>query len=344
MFRHIFRARTFYLVAGLWFLALMVFFWANPPSADAANWLVSLVVLEFSLWIPIVFAIWQGVHWALSRPSRTIEKRLGVEKDDTVGGPTGDLPAPLATLSAADIRKLANYRTLKMALVRASGFSLAFGALAIFTAFRSPSTSWNAVILVALALLLLQQGIWLRRSINPVGLITGGLTISALGLWTMTSGLNAESGGSSSSPWVTLGIWQIVWSAGTLRRFDDLRLRRLGLFAPDAQALAALDTLVAQLSVAYTKSAGGIVFTASTWVHATRLIGRLTPQLAVFATERGDDVYVGDASDTSITPRQPIDPARDVKASLTIRVHAFKGTVSPRSFERYQHWKSHVVV
>jgi hypothetical protein len=346
MFRHIFRARTLYIVAGLWWLALLLFISAGMGrwfSAGSTAYLVQVVVILVSVWVPIVFAIWQGVHWALSRPTRKIEKTLGVEEDDTAGDSSGDLPAPLAALPVADVRKLANYRTLKTVLVRASGFSLAFGGLAIFTAVRS-STSFGGLVLVALAVLLLQQGLWLRRSTNPVGLVTGGVTLVALGLWTMSSGLNDESRGSSSSFLPTLGIWQIVWGAGTLRRFDDMRLRRLGPFEPNAEALGALDTLVAQLSSEHTKSAGGIVFTASTWVHSTVLIGRLTPRMAVFATERGDDLFVGDPTDTLIAPREQIGPDREFKASLTIGDHSFRGTVSPHSFERYQHWKSRAVV
>ena len=175
-------------------------------------------------------------------------------------------------------------------------------------------------------------------------MITGGVTIIALGLWTMGGGLNDESGGSPSSPWVTFGILQIVWGGGTLRRFNDMRLRRLGPFEPDAEALGALDTLVVQLSLDHTRSAGGIVFTASTWVHSTRLIGRLTPRIAIFATERGDDLFVGDPSDTRITPREATGPQREFNASLDIGDHSFRGTVSPHSFERYQHWKSLAVV
>lgn len=346
MFLRSFRARTFYIVAGLWFLAILLFFaigverWISPGSTAS---LVLIVVMVVSLWVPILFAIWQGVHWALTRSSRKIEKTLGVEEDDTAGHSVGHLPAPLARLSAADIRKLANYRTLKKALVRSSGFSLAFAALAVFTAIGS-STSLGGLVLVALAVLLLQHGLWLRRSTNPIGLITGGITMIALGLWTMGSGVNDESRGSSSSPWVTLGIWQIAWGGGMLRRFDDMRLRRVGKFEPNPEALAALDTLVEQLSSEHQKSAGGIVFTTSTWVRSTPLIGRLTPRIAVFVTQRGDDVFVGDPSDICITPRGEIGPQRECKASLDIGDRSFGGTVSPHSFERYQHWKARAAV
>ena len=158
MFHGISRARTFYIVAGVWFLALLLLFSAGMDRwfpAGSTTSLVLIVAMTVSLWVPVVFAIWQGVHWALSRPARKIEKTLGVAEDDTAGHSSGHLPKPLARLPVADVRKLANYRTLKTALVRASGFSFAFGALAIFTAIRS-STSSGRLVLVGLAVLLLQ--------------------------------------------------------------------------------------------------------------------------------------------------------------------------------------------
>jgi len=338
----VFRARTFYLGVGVWWLVLVLLLavgadgWLRAGSTASLIWVGVLIA---SVWVPLLFAIWQAVHWTQSRPSRTIEKRLGIQEEDTAGDASGDLPTALAALSVAEIRNLANYRTLKKALVRAGGFSFAFSALAVVLATRS-STSLGGLVLVALALLLLQHGLWLRRSTNPIGLVTGGLTIIALGLWTM--GSNADAAGTSSSPLVMLGVWQIAWGGGTLRRFDDLRLRRLGAFEPNADALVALDDLVTELSLTQMKSAGGIVFTALAW-RSKRLIGRLTPHIAVFTTESGDDVYVGDSSNTSITSRAAIEPKADFNASLAIGDHSFKGTVSARSFARYEHWKSRAV-
>ena len=73
-----FRARTVYIAGGVWALASALFFAAGgqrflPPGSDAGNTFLTIaVVIEGAV---MAFAIWQVVHWALSRPPAVETRR-----------------------------------------------------------------------------------------------------------------------------------------------------------------------------------------------------------------------------------------------------------------------------
>ena len=81
MSSRVFRARTVYIVAGVWVLFLAAGGGRLIPSgSDAQNAFLTIAVVIEGL--VIAFAIWQAVHWALTRPetsrSRKVRWILGV--------------------------------------------------------------------------------------------------------------------------------------------------------------------------------------------------------------------------------------------------------------------------
>jgi hypothetical protein len=66
----IFRARTVYIGAAIWLAAYSLFFMAHGErlvSPDSMTFIVLIVACAFIPTITFVFALWQGVHWALTR-------------------------------------------------------------------------------------------------------------------------------------------------------------------------------------------------------------------------------------------------------------------------------------
>jgi hypothetical protein len=66
----VFRARTVYIGAALWLAAYALFFMAHGErlvSPDSTAFIVLIVACAFIPTFTFVFALWQGVHWALTR-------------------------------------------------------------------------------------------------------------------------------------------------------------------------------------------------------------------------------------------------------------------------------------
>ena len=66
----VFRARTVYIGAAVWLAAYILFFMVHGErliSPDSTAFIVLIVICAFVPTFTFVFALWQGVHWAMTR-------------------------------------------------------------------------------------------------------------------------------------------------------------------------------------------------------------------------------------------------------------------------------------
>lgn len=238
------------------------------------------------------------------------------------------------------LQQVADYRTVRKTL-RTSGIgSIVFGSLALIGGVAPPLDP----ILSALGLVLLGTGLWNTLAPKPTGIIADGVTLLLVGLYNIAGVvMSAGHGAAGSTLWLKLGIFQLIWGGQAFWRYA--KFRNAFQDPPSDVEFNQLDGVVTTLWKTNPKDANDVIeFTAAGLMHATRWKGRLDDGFALLATAGGAEVRVVMKDAFEVEDRGKGLIGKSHKATLRFAGKKLSGAIAPESLERYQQWKTGVVV
>ena len=238
------------------------------------------------------------------------------------------------------LQQVADYRTVRKTL-RTSGIgSIVFGALALVAGVAPPLDP----ILTGLGLVLLGTGLWNTLAPRPTGILVDGITLVLVGLYNIGgAALSAGHGAAGSSLWVKLGIFQLIWGVQAFVRFR--RFRDAFQAPPSDVEFTQLDGEVSALWKANPKQATDVIeFTTAGLMHAAKWKARLDDGFALLATANGSEVRVVMKEAFEIEDRGKGLIGSSHTLAVTIAGKRRSGAIGLASLERYQQWKTGVVI
>lgn len=235
------------------------------------------------------------------------------------------------------LQQVADYRTVRKTLRASAIISLVIGAITLLIAIAPPLDAVAAL----LGLGLLGTGAWNLARPRPTGILVDGASVLVIGVYNIvTSVMDIQAGGSGF--WIKIGVFQLVLGAQAFWR--HARFRDAFRFPATDAELAELDALVAAMWKSKVKESVDLVEFKVNGFHETPWKARLTDTLAIMATDGGREVRVAARGEIDIAENGKVLIGRSLKATFTIRGKAMKGTIPPESYERFQQWKTGVVL
>jgi membrane-bound ClpP family serine protease len=237
------------------------------------------------------------------------------------------------------LQQVADYRTVRKTLKNSAVVSLIFGAITLFFALLPPFS----IITAALGVMLLATGAWNLARPRPTGILVDGVAVIVVGLFNLVSSiLDAQSGQGASPFWIKMGIFQLIIGGQSFWRFAHFRDAFKS--RPADSEMQELDGMVSSMWKSKVKETQDVIEFKVSGFHETPWKARLTDSLAVLATLGGNEVKVASRAEFDIAENGKVLIGKSLKATFTIRGKAMKGTLSPESFERFQFWKTGVVI
>lgn len=237
------------------------------------------------------------------------------------------------------LQQVADYRTVKKTLRTSATISVVMGAITLLFALVPPASGVAA----ALGLVLLGAGSWNLARPRPTGILVDGASIIVVGLFNIVGEVLAlQGGGGGSGFWIKVGVFQLVFGGQAFWRYARFR----DAFASPASdsELRQLDGMVTTMWKTKVKDATDVIEFTTTGFHAAMWKGRLTETGAVLATDGGREVRVAARDEFDIAEQGKVLIGKSLKATITIRGKAAKGTIPPESYERFQQWRTGVIV
>jgi len=239
----------------------------------------------------------------------------------------------------ARLQQVADYRTVRKTLKNSATVSLIIGAITLAIALVPPLS----IISAALGVMLLATGAWNLARPRPTGILVDGVSVILVGLYNIVSTvLEAQSGQGGSAIWIKMGIFQLIIGGQAFWRYAQFR-DAFRIQVNDSE-MQELDGMVSEMWKAKVKESSDIIEFKVSGFHETPWKARLTDSLAVLATLGGNEVKVATRAEFDIAENGKVLIGKSLKATFTIGGKAMKGTLSPESFERFQLWKTGVVI
>lgn len=240
---------------------------------------------------------------------------------------------------SARLQQVADYRTVRKTLQNSATVSLIIGAVTLVIAVVPPLS----IISASLGVMLLATGAWNLARPRPTGILVDGASIIVVGLYNIVSTvLEAQSGAGSSAVWIKMGIFQLVIGGQAFWRYAQFR--DAFRTQPADSEMQELDGMVSSMWKAKVKESSDLIEFKVSGFHETPWKARLTDSLAILATLGGNEVRVATRAEFDIAENGKVLIGKSLKATFTVRGKAMKGTLSPESFERFQLWKTGVVI
>ena len=240
---------------------------------------------------------------------------------------------------SARLQQIADYRTVRKTLKNSATVSLIMGAITLAIAFVPPLSIFSA----ALGVMLLATGAWNIARPRPTGILVDGASVIIVGLYNIVSTvLEMQSGQGGSAIWIKMGIFQLVIGGQAFWRFAQFR-DAFRIQVTDSE-MRELDGMVDAMWKAKVKETSDVIEFKVSGFHETPWKARLTDSIAVLGTLGGNEVRVATRDEFDIAENGKVLIGKSLKATFTIRGKAMKGTLSPESFERFQLWKTGVVI
>lgn len=237
------------------------------------------------------------------------------------------------------LQQVADYRTVRKTLRSSATISVVMGAITLLLALLPPFSAIAAV----LGLVLLGAGAWNLARPRPTGILVDGASIIVVGLFNIVGAvLEMQSGSGSSGFWIKVGVFQLVFGAQAFWRYAQFR-DAFASPASDAE-LNQLDDMVGAMWKSKVKESPDLVEFITTGFHAKAWKVRLADSLAVLATDGGREVKVAAREEFDIAENGKVLIGNARKATITVRGKVMKGTIPPESYERFQQWKTGVVI
>jgi len=237
------------------------------------------------------------------------------------------------------LQQVADYRTVRKTLRSSATFSVVIGAITLLLALAPPFSAVAAV----LGLVLLGTGGWNLARPRPTGILVDGASIVLVGLFNIVSEIVAlRSGSGGSGFWIKVGLFQLVFGGQAFWRYSRFR-DAFQSPASDAE-LGQLDSMVTAMWKSKVKESVDLLEFKTSGFHETPWKARLADSIAVLATDGGREVKVAARDEIDIAESGKVLIGKSLKATITIRGKAMKGTIPPESYERFQQWKTGVVI
>lgn len=237
------------------------------------------------------------------------------------------------------LQQVADYRTVKKTLRTSATVSVVMGAITLLLALVPPFSAVAAV----LGLVLLGAGVWNLARPRPTGILVDGASIIVVGLFNIVGEvLTLQSGSGGSGFWIKVGVFQLVFGGQAFWRYARFR-DAFASPASDAE-LNQLDGMVTAMWKSKVKESSDLVEFTTSGFHAAQWKARLTDSLAVLATDGGREVKVATRDEIDIAEKGKVLIGKSLKATFTIRGKAVQGVIAPESYERFQQWKTGIVM
>ena len=235
------------------------------------------------------------------------------------------------------LQQVADYRTVRRTLRSSAIISLVMGAITLLLALAPPPS----LLAATLGLVLLGAGAWNLARPRPTGILVDGASVIVVGLFNIGwSIVDIQSGGSGF--WIKVGVFQLVLGGQAFWRYAHFRD---AFRSPASEAeLGELDGLVGAMWKSKVKESMDLIEFKVNGFHETPWKARLTDTLAILATDGGREVKVAARGEIDIAETGKVLIGRSLKATVTVRGKAMKGTIPPESYERFQQWKTGVVL
>lgn len=239
---------------------------------------------------------------------------------------------------SARLQQVADYRTVRKTLKNSASISIIMGAITLVIALVPPLSIISAI----LGVMLLATGAWNLARPRPTGILVDGASVIVLGLYNIVSTVLEVQSGQGSPVWIKMGIFQLVIGGQAFWRFAQFR-DAFRIQVEDSE-MQELDGMVRSMWKARVKESSDVIEFKVSGFHETPWKARLTDSLAVLATLGGNEVRVATRAEFDIAENGKVLIGKSLKATFTIRGKTMKGTLSPESFERFQLWKTGVVI
>ncbi len=239
------------------------------------------------------------------------------------------------------LQQAADYRTVRKTLRASAIGSLVIGGITLLLAAVPPIDPVAAL----LGLVLVGTGSWNLARPRPTGILVDGATIGLVGIFNIAStipALQAGEGSAGSTFWVKVGVFQLLWAGQAVWRYT--RFRRAFDEIPADSELHQLDELVSALWKSKPKESADVIEFKLSGFHETAWKGRLTDGFTLLACHGGREVKVAGRDEIEIADRGKVLLGSARRATFTIRGRSTKGTIPASSLERFQQWKTGVVL
>ncbi|HEY2954767.1 MAG TPA: hypothetical protein VGK89_05920 [Candidatus Eisenbacteria bacterium] len=234
------------------------------------------------------------------------------------------------------LQKVADYRTVRKSLKRSGGWSVLFGAIAIWAGVGALPVDW---VITVLGVVLVGTGVWNIAAPRPTGIILDGVTLLLVGGYNLIGTVLSAMDGVHVSPrWALVGILQLFWGLQRIqsfRRFANAFLER-----PSDTAMQQIEETVATIRKAKAKESTDIIEFAVDGIHRHVWKARLVGEQAVFVEATGSDILVGTRGSVEITSRGKVMVGSALKADAMVGTQRLRGRISEDSFRRYEQWKT----
>jgi hypothetical protein len=240
---------------------------------------------------------------------------------------------------SARLQQVADYRTVHKTLRTSATISVVLGAITVLLALVPPFS----VVALVLGLVLLGAGVWNLARPRPTGILVDGASIILVGLSNIVGAvLDLQAGSGGSGFWVKVGVFQLIFGGQAFWRYAQFR-DAFRSPASDTE-LRQLDGMVTAMWKSKVKESTDLIEFMVDGFHATPWKARLTDSVAILATDGGREVKVAARGEIDIAERGKVLIGKSLKATITLRGKTLKGNIPPESYERFQQWKTGVVI
>jgi tetratricopeptide (TPR) repeat protein len=254
---------------------------------------------------------------------------MPVEIDDSTRNPQPEAVETTSEAAGARLEELqrASDYLLRSDTMRHGGlWGIIWGLIAIVMGFSSMDAAPINAVLGILGIFLVLEGLWIAFAPTPAGLIADGVAISAVGLW------NVFIGFQSPSLFLCLGGWQIFQaykSFGRYKSFSTLYSNKPS--EADLNAVNQTSKSITQMRCQRTPDLIEFQIGRREWK------ARLLRNSAVIVQASGYVEFLGKAQ-IRIDRLGNSLVGTSIKVNITTGKKSFNGTISPKSFGRYEAW------
>ena len=237
-----------------------------------------------------------------------------------------------------ELQRVANYRQMRKRL-RASGIgSIFFGVIAIAIGVNMLRYSALNLILVAIGVFLLTEGLWLIIRPSPIGVILDGAALMLVGTWNIAVQiLNAAAGHHGNGVWPVIGILQIIWGRASLRPLPAFRENAAE--KPSPEVIKRIDKIAKDIGKSKMANDPELVeLQTSNFFGKQIWKGRLRASFAAFVVVGHNEVIFARPKDVALSEERKARFRKSISCTLRIADRTVKATLSPEAVKRFQEW------
>ena len=240
-----------------------------------------------------------------------------------------------------ELQKISDCRLMTKMLKKSGGWSIAFGALAVFLGYQGLQFSIANAILMGIGGLMVVEGLSNVIRPTPAGVLTDGISFLVVAGWNVYVGVLELMAGMPEA--TRTFIFVIVGISIAVRRFNIYpRFKRAYAAKPTAEHIAALDRFVNEITKATSDEEGIVEFQTKGFTNQQNWKGTLRGDVAVLLDRMTQDLLFLHTDELEITSQGKKMLGKTLNASFRLKGSNMKGTISPESLQKYERWKQSV--